>query len=211
MQIVQLINHLGQKRRLHRGLASGKRYSAFAIAEQFGLAVEPRGQFGRSINLPHHPFPARNLNDLRQRRKPFRIVTPRATQPAPFQEYSDPNAGTIMDGKFLEVEDDPGSHRPLNTFDGTATGEAISSSSVQTHPPCPSSPESVANKARPGPDSFRAPPCPRAALWIAVPIHRFAGQTASAPRPCGDKAVPPATRPSPRSSPCLAPILARHP
>ena len=41
--------------------------------------------------------------------QPFRVVTPEATERAPFEEDSGSNPGSIVDGETLDVEDDAGS------------------------------------------------------------------------------------------------------
>ncbi len=49
---------------------------------------------------------SRGIADFRTEQAPFRVMAPEATQRASFQENGCPDAGAVMDGKTLNIEDE---------------------------------------------------------------------------------------------------------
>ena len=96
------------KFRLAGRFAAGKGYTAAGKVKNVPEFAYAAGQFFDRVFLSDHAagFPV----ELRLRRNAFRIVTPGATQRAAFHEDGQPYARSVVDGKFLNVENEAGGH-----------------------------------------------------------------------------------------------------
>ena len=88
--------------------AAGKGYAAAGKVEDVPEFAYAAGQFFDRVFLSDHTAGFSVV--LRLRRNPFRVVTPGATQRAAFHEDGQPYARSVVDGKFLNVENEAGGH-----------------------------------------------------------------------------------------------------
>ena len=114
VEVVQLLCHFRDEFGLGQRFAAGECHTAFAGAQQVGLAVDAFGQFRRGKDLARHAFAGRPAEDL-ARRLAFGIVAPGTPQRTPLQENGDPNAGPVVNREFLDVEYNACQHESKGT------------------------------------------------------------------------------------------------
>jgi len=104
VRCMKLVDDFGDKRRLRQGFAAGKRDAALVVSQDIGLFVQQCGKFRGSVAASYDTRAGGTDNRLGGRVDAFRIVTPRTSQGAAFQEYGCAQSWPVVDGKLPDVE-----------------------------------------------------------------------------------------------------------
>ena len=105
VQAFQPLQHRLQKHRLHERFAAGKGHAA--IDEQRRLAVEESGQLVGALAPADDPVAVRPMQNLGLEGPTLGVVAPSAAKRAALEEHGGAQPGTIVNGQFADVENQP--------------------------------------------------------------------------------------------------------